>query len=318
MSVMLKMVGTNCNMRCHYCYESSITHNNTINYNQLLSKDDINDFFNSVKYIDYISVIFHGGEPLLAHKSDVVFTIKTVEKLFPKRHEFQFQTNGILINQEWIDIFKLISSKFSVSISLDPIGKKDLRKSNIAGYRNTVYSNIKALIDNKINVAIISVAHRYNINDFIPFVDKLISSGIRFLTINKYRHASLTTDKMFISEKEYNELLEEILNYWIKNKLYKKIQIQPLMSLLSNAPNKLCGYLADSNKCSHFTTLYKEHTYSCEHLIGKVPIIDETCLNCDIYEWCGGGCLADLKDTTFCDARRNFKTFIERIKHENS
>ncbi len=312
---MLKMVGTNCNMQCHYCYE--LHNSNDVNVKSHLSEEKIESFLKSISDMSYISVIFHGGEPLLAAKKAVKRITEMLEEIFPNKYEIHFQSNGTLIDDEWIDIFSNLKCKTIVSISLDPIGEKDLRKSSTFNYRSAVYTSIKKLQKTTLNVGIVSVAHKYNVSYFNEFIEELIQYGIKFLTINKYRDMNITDDA-FITEKEYNNALMSIAKYWISKRLFYKIHIQPLMSLISNGKNKLCLYLADNYKCSNFVTLYSDRIMLCDHLAGDIPKVDIKCKNCDIYEWCGSGCLAEPKDETFCSSRRSLKEFIKVIKNENT
>lgn len=310
------MVGTKCNMNCQYCYES--THDFRYDFDSNLSRTDIFNFFSKIKNLDYISVVFHGGEPLLADKSDVIYTINLVKRLFESRCEFQFQTNGVLINEDWISVFKSINHKLSISISLDPVGNKDMRQLGNKNYRKIIFDNIKKLKDNSINVSIVSVAHKYNCYSscFTDFIANLIKHEIKFLTINKFRYQSINDD-LFISEKKYNKLLMSLSNLWITNNIYKKIQIQPLMSLFSNKPNKICIYLKDINKCSNFITFYKNKVLSCEHIVNDEKKTITNCDRCEIYDWCGAGCLSEEKDSTFCSSRKSFKQYIDGVVNEN-
>lgn len=314
-TLMLKMVGTNCNMQCHYCYE--LHNSNDLNVKSYLSEETIKSFLQSISYMNYISVIFHGGEPLLASKKAVKNVIEILEENFPNKYEIHFQTNGTLIDDEWITIFSNLKCKTIVSISLDPIGEKDLRKSRTFDYRTAVYTSIQKLQKVKVNIGIVSVAHKYNINYFNDFIEELAQYGIKFLTINKYREMN-SNDDAFITEKEYNDALILIAKHWISKRLFYKIQIQPLMSLMSNTKNKLCLYLADNHKCSNFVTLYSDRIMFCDHLSSDIPKLDIKCEECDIYEWCGSGCLVEPKDETFCSSRRSLKEFIRVIKNENT
>lgn len=112
----------------------------------------------------------------------------------------QIQTNGTLLDDEWIEIFEKYVPKLSLSISLDPKGKLDLRGSDKMEYRQVVIDNIKKFINRIENIGIISVAHAYNVDDFIPFILELQELGISSLTINKYQTEDFNSD-YYISEK---------------------------------------------------------------------------------------------------------------------
>ena len=206
-----------------------------------------------------------------------------------------------------------------MSISLDPKGKLDLRGSDKMDYRQVVMDNIKKSINRIENIGIISVAHAYNVDDFIPFILELQELGVSSLTINKYQTEDFNCD-YYISEKEYVDLLKRIFAEWISKRWYPVFNIQPLLSLFSNHPNKICMYLPNENKCSYFKTFYNENDCSdlCDHISNRtLQKVEKKCLACGIYMKCGGGCLAEKKDESFCEARKELFDFIEEVKNGN-
>ncbi|ELV7518886.1 hypothetical protein QMU85_003954, partial [Photobacterium damselae] len=255
-------------------------------------------------------------EPLLTPRKDFEEIIEFININYGYKCEIQIQTNATLINKSWIELFKKIKCKFVISISLDPAGFKNLRGIGYPDYIEKVWCKILLLQQSGIVVTIMSVAHKWNQLSFNEFVQQLVSKGVRYLTINKYESASFDNEN-FISEKEYNSILMSVAEFWIKNELYREIEIQPLMSLFSNKKNRLCQYLSDNDKCGLFITIYPDKKTSCDHLYSKSPVVDVNCKTCDIVSWCGGGCLSAIKDSSFCASRKNLKMFIEKIKNEN-
>ena len=311
-TLILNLVGNACNMNCSYCYEHDTIKYDTINNLNIAEINDVKEFLSS--FIDYhhIHILFHGGEPLLYGKDLIKDILKFIKTNFLNKYTIQIQTNGLLIDDDFINIF--LDYNVQLSISLDPIGDMDLRKANNFEYRKVVISNISKYIKKIDTIGIVSVAHKYNINYFKEFIDELINYKIKFLTINKIRYSTHNTD-YYITEKEYNKMLKDILIYWINNKKYKSIDIQPFISLLTGS--KICIYSSDNNKCKYFKTFYNKeyNTEYCSHIISnKMPNVDKKCLECYIYDWCGGGCLVDQKDETFCESRKDFKLFLDKIK----
>ncbi len=315
-TIMVKMVGTACNMQCDYCYEH-ITEDDHKNI-YWVTGDDVIEYLR--KFVDYkhVFILFHGGEPFLAKYDEVSKCLEFIKKNFKYDYKIQFQTNGTLLNDEWIYLLRQYEPNISLSISLDPSGDKDLRKSQGFEYRRIVNDNIKKYGDSIGNIGIISVAHKYNLKYFEEYIEELIKMGIKSLTINKYR-GTREDSKPFITEQEYVDLLKSVTLKWIRMGWYKKINIQPLNALFSPRQNRLCIYLPDTNKCSYFKTFYAKDEVSeyCDHVMPKkLPKLDSKCLNCDIYEFCGGGCLVEFKDDTFCNARRDLCEFVRRMKNE--
>lgn len=315
-TILLKMVGSRCNMHCKYCYEHISKKDNKNNKVPNLKeiKEYLSDFF---EYKN-IFIVFHGGEPLLANFNDVRETLKFIKQNFKYNYKIQFQTNGILLNENWIELMKQYNPQISLSISLDPVGEKYLRYSNNFFNREKIINNLENSLKYIENIGIISVVHKYNYKYFDAFIEEMMGIGVKNFTINKYQSKNIN-EPGAISELEYIIFLKEIFKKWVHEQWYKKIRIQPLNSLFSKK-NRLCIYLADDKKCSYFKTFYNKNNILdfCDHIIdNKLPTIMEKCKKCDIYNFCGGGCLAEIKDDSFCEARKELFYFIEEIKNEN-
>ena len=155
-TIMLKLVGTACNMKCLYCYE------------HIASQTIINDCknINSIKsylarFINYrhIFIVFHGGEPLLSDIKIVEELLYYIFSIFKYKCNVQIQTNGTLLDEKWIELFSKFKEKVSLSISLDPHGDKELRILPGTDYRKIVLENIIYALNYIPNVGIISVAN---------------------------------------------------------------------------------------------------------------------------------------------------------------
>ena len=312
-TVMIKMVGTNCNMNCQYCYE----HVTDDIHKDFSTSDQVIEYLKEFVNYEHVFIVFHGGEPLLANKSEVRNILDFIKANFGNEYRIQFQTNGTLLDDEWVNMFKQYEPNLSLSISLDPVGKKDLRKMNGLQYREIVEANLKRYCREIEKIGVISVAHKFNYTSFEEFVAFLISIGVKSLTINKYRDNDWA-DESYLTEKEYVKMLQLVFLKWVSNGWYKFINIQPLNSLFSPNGSKICIYLADEKKCSYFKTFYSEYEKSefCDHVVNdELPAVESKCLSCEIYSKCGGGCLVEKKDETFCEARKELFKFVEGVKH---
>lgn len=313
-TIMLKLVGTACNMKCLYCYEH-IASQTIINVCKNINS--IKSYL--ARFINYrhIFIVFHGGEPLLSDIKIVEELLYYIFSIFKYKCNVQIQTNGTLLDEKWIELFSKFKEKVSLSISLDPHGDKELRILPGTDYRKIVLENIIYALNYIPNVGIISVANKFNYEYFETFIKELMLIGVKSLTINKCQGCD--TDYS-LSELEYVELLKRISILWIKNGWYQKINIQPLSSLFSNKKNRLCIYLPDKDKCSQFRTYYGngiEQEY-CDHITNKSELNKfNECQDCNIYYKCGGGCILERRNKSFCDARKDLFRFIERVKYGN-
>lgn len=317
-TVFLKLNGNSCNMHCKYCYSHVSAEDKTEKYRPA-SIDEAEEYLAQFRDYSHVFIVFHGGEPLL---NGVEYTDKIlgfIKKSFKNTVNVQFQTNASLINDKWLELFKKYRQFISVSVSLDPPCTKDMRIYPVGMNYEDIYRNIlkcKAVVE---NVGVVSVIHRHNRASFTDFVDRLVRDGIKSLTINKYRLSEAPQNNdAYISEAEYTDTLIALMRYWLNNKLYRSISIQPVLALLSKSDCKLCIYMANENKCSCFKTFFNKdkHTDFCDHVgMGEAPKLDEKCRGCDIYAKCGGGCLLEYKDESYCEARHRLMEFTEGVKN---
>jgi len=306
-SINLKLVGSLCNLNCKYCYEHEQYGNKNIG---VISVDDIINYINLLrnKY-KYIKIILHGGEPLLYPKNEMNRLLQYYKN--ENNIHITIQTNGLLIDQEWIDIFKNYSNYFLFSISLD---SKD---SLLRDFKtDELFQKFKLIKNNNLKIGIVSVISKENIDttEYKEFIHMLINKfQIDFLTINKIRFNNQIKDS-FINELEYTNFLIDIFNYWIEEKLYNQLKINPFLDLMQNQNS--CIFNSNLQKCSNFITIYPSFNIKgCDHQKGQTNNLSK-CLNCQIFDFCGGGCIYEIQDETFCDARFKLFNYIQQLKNE--
>ncbi|PIU15901.1 hypothetical protein COT20_01055 [bacterium (Candidatus Gribaldobacteria) CG08_land_8_20_14_0_20_39_15] len=139
-----------CNLRCLYCYESKYRKKKKpkLDYNLDTILKRMEEFKNSLP-----QMCLHGGEPLVMPKEDV-------KKIFSKMKELtgksSIQTNGSLIDDEYIKIFK----EYDTSVGLSYDGPDEL-----SGYRpgtKNLDKKIEKLIKEGLKVSLIMVISKAN------------------------------------------------------------------------------------------------------------------------------------------------------------
>ncbi|MEM9917967.1 MAG: radical SAM protein [Bacteroidota bacterium] len=119
-------VASRCNLNCSYCYVYNRGDTTYLKQPKFMPKPVINKtierIYNHVMKhkLDRFHFIFHGGEPLLAKPDFFENFVQEVYYKFRKtkvKTFFSVQTNGLLINDEWCDLFA--RHGFNVGISLD-------------------------------------------------------------------------------------------------------------------------------------------------------------------------------------------------------
>ena len=177
-TIILNLASNLCNMQCLYCYEHNFSKYNKINNLTYAKLDEVKEYLSQFKEYPNILILFHGGEPLLFGKDNLENIFYFIKNNFRNKYRIQVQTNGTLIDNDFIEIF--LKYGVEVSISLDPYGIRDLRKSENFEYRNIVINNMLMASNRLSNIGVVSVAHKYNLNYFKEFIDELIKYNIKY------------------------------------------------------------------------------------------------------------------------------------------
>lgn len=158
-------------MACTYCY---VLEKTTERMSLSLAERIIDELLNHNTPAEPTRLIWHGGEPLLAGLPFYRHICKYIREKYPDHMVEHFiQTNGTLLNDEWIDFF--LEYGFSVGVSLD--GWKELhdacRKTRGGeGTFETVFRNIMHARERGLIVGVLSVITRKslaNIEDLFWF-----------------------------------------------------------------------------------------------------------------------------------------------------
>lgn len=131
LAIILK-VTDQCNLACPYCYYYAGTASDlrkrkfsdlTDRITRLLGALDQSEICQSAGGILFA---LHGGEPLLIRKEAMELLCRGLVDRFGKRARLAVQTNGVLIDEEWIDLF----SRYQVSVSVSIDGPAWLHDAN--------------------------------------------------------------------------------------------------------------------------------------------------------------------------------------------
>ncbi|MFH1235999.1 MAG: radical SAM protein [Parcubacteria group bacterium] len=123
--VLIHPVEFDCNIACGYCYNGS---SRTLRDkpSRLISMETLELLFAGMAKVagGNFTVIWHGGEPLLAGKEFYRSAIEAQRRVVGNRCKVRHcvQTNGTLIDSEWVDLFE----KYDVAPSFSMDGPKDL------------------------------------------------------------------------------------------------------------------------------------------------------------------------------------------------
>lgn len=130
---LIKPASSNCNLRCRYCFYTSIAENREIPSYGIMKEDTLEILVKKgLEYADhYCGFAFQGGEPTLAGLEFFQKFVALQKKYNTKKLKVQnsIQTNGMLIDEEWAKF--LHDNNFLVGLSLD--GTKEVHNLNRVG-----------------------------------------------------------------------------------------------------------------------------------------------------------------------------------------
>jgi len=168
----------NCNLFCLYCYEKRYRQKHktkTADYNLEIILKRMEELKNS-----YPEMCLHGGEPLMMEKQDVRKILLKMKELTGKS---SIQTNGTLIDDDFIKIFKECST--SVGLSYD--GPGELSRYRLYRLKNSnLDQKIEKMVKEGIGIGIIMVISKANaetdqllkkLKEFLLKADKMRISG---------------------------------------------------------------------------------------------------------------------------------------------
>lgn len=133
MDIVLKVV-ERCNLACPYCYY--YFHEFDANDNQALISDSVIEQLPSFieksireTNIRRFNICLHGGEPLLLKKERFRKICETLQRCASDGVfiGFSVQTNGVLIDEEWIDLFSEFNVGVGISIDGTPETHAEMR-----------------------------------------------------------------------------------------------------------------------------------------------------------------------------------------------
>lgn len=331
LNLIVKTAGTLCNLNCKYCFE--------------LPKDAARAFI-SVQTLKNVientattaAVVFHGGEPLIVGVEHFRTLLELIRDYYPQKiTAVRIQTNATLLNQEWIDLlFKEYADlKIEIAVSLDGTEVMNVLRvdSNARPTFARIMSSIQLLAENNIKTGILSVISKPSLQyakEYISFISSI--PNVSFVKINalfNVENNALTADS--ITPSEYAQFIMETANEYINSGLYKRLPIEPLLSILQKLKGKRSRYCNYScRKCFNYICVYPDGVIapcdclslneysipqskavpvneniaeyvksdSCSELRGLIS----KCDGCDILDFCSGGCLSQrlyFKDNEF-------------------
>ena len=173
MQIILKLT-TACNLNCVYCSEGDTDPKTLPPEIFFKLVDEFPEVLEQTESRD-AEFLFHGGEPMLYGRENLKILIDYArENLKDYNVRFLMQTNGTLINEDWIKFFK--EEDISVGVSLDgypELHDKNRRTKADEPTAEKVLQNLKLMQDFGLNAGTLMVlnsAEEIDIDRLFEFI----------------------------------------------------------------------------------------------------------------------------------------------------
>ena len=145
-------VTSRCNLNCAYCYMYNKGDLSYLQQPKVMPLAVVDAAigriraYSSASGTRRVSIILHGGEPLLAGQTFFRrFVEKANSELMPDiQPVFNMQTNGTLLDQSWLDLLRELDIRFGISLD----GPESINDANRVDHRGQgSYARVRRAID---------------------------------------------------------------------------------------------------------------------------------------------------------------------------
>jgi len=330
--IMAKPTGSACNLHCDYCFflkKEKLYPGSSFRMSEEVHEAYIRQLLEAHQ-VPRVTVAWQGGEPTLM---GLDFFRRSVElqRRFAKPGaciENTFQTNGILLNDEWCQFFH--ENNFLIGLSLDgPSELHDFHRKDKGGHGtfDRVLRAARLLQKYNVEFNILCTVNSKNSNHPLDvyrfFRDELRAHYIQFIPIVErdnetgYQEGSKVTDRS-VQPEQFGRFLIGIFDEWVKKDVGS--------TFVLNFDGALAGWLGMAGTVCIFGPtcglgMALEHNgdlYSCDHFVEpdhylgnilKTPMVDlvasekqqrfgqdkkdrlpRACRECEVLHICNGEC----------------------------
>lgn len=342
----VKPVGGHCNLNCSYCYfrqkESGKISQVTMSNETLKSFIDIvcGGQLNNAEFV------WHGGEPMLAgidfYRQVVELEAEWINK--GKKIFNSIQTNGTLIDQQWLSFFA--ENQFVVGISLDgPAEFHNQTRKTIGGSGSfeKVITAVRLLQEAGVLSDVICCVSSANCDYPEVIFDFFIGQGMKRLKFLQVQGRDNQGNLLpySVTGEQYADFLLAIFKQWLKldDPTIEIREIKSVTNLLLGGDFRECMF---AGECYKYFTVYPDGSvYGCDSLpkvealrfgyitdgLDKIESspnfirfreqiehLKKRCRLCEWFDICRGGCLQDWWPDIFNPSTRNlFCRGLKRI-----
>ncbi|MFD5494611.1 radical SAM protein [Streptomyces sp. NPDC127091] len=289
-SVIIKTRGETCDIDCLYCYEKR----KEAPGGARVGAGQIRRLAKLFKGRP-LAVELHGGEPLTAGRGHIAEILRELTDL-PQTVRVTLQTNGVLLDADWLDMFDELCPDLRIGVSLDgdaqgnawrvgydgrPVYPRVAAALNLLAERGRGVGVIAAVTPTVLGRAEQVLDHLANFGSvnaisFVPCFDSTIRRstalpGRRRTASRLLQEAAVTGGSgpaWAIHPDEYAQFVLSATAHWISAGHFSRIKLEPAVSVIRRLRGLGTGFCHFSDlKCDHVFTLYPDGRLgSCDEL----------------------------------------------------
>ena len=342
LSLLIKPVSSACNMACDYCFYRATDGERDRAPCGMMSAETVGVLAEKLRRAAprFLSIAFQGGEPTLAGLDFYRDFVRTVrDSVAPHtRLSFGFQTNGLLLDDDFAAFFK--ENGFLVGLSID--GDRatfDRCRRGLNG--ESVFDRVMGAADllrrHGVDFNVLSVVTDESASEIAENYAFFKRNGLRYLQFVPLIDEGEGGAKL--SPERYAQFLKTLFDLWYDD--FQKgtyVSVRAFDNYLSMLFGCMPENCAMSGVCGRYFTVesggelypcdfYCKRAYLLGNLRDDAPFADtprhaefvdeslrirETCGSCRWYALCRGGCrrdrVDDLRRNRYCEA---YKAFFE-------
>lgn len=283
MTLELKPLGNSCNLGCVYCYQEPMRLAGNVRASKTYDLDLMLSIADDSGQAARDGYTLFGGEALLLPKKDLEYILK---RSFEKYGKSSIQTNGSLVDDEHIEMFK----KYNTSIGVSIDGPADLnglriplsKKETVEEVTKRTMENLLKLKRENIGVGVIITLHKLNATkEQLPrlknFIEWLASIGIKGGNIHMLEVDSVKAKPFMLTEEENTEAFLELAKFFEDRPELRWIPFTEIKSMLQDYDRSRVSCVWDS--CDPLNT---QSVYGIE---GNGQLSNCGMVNKDGIEW---------------------------------
>jgi uncharacterized protein len=355
LAMLIKPVSGKCNMNCQYCFYQDVIKHRAIEDYGYMSLDTVKQIveksFESARR--HVSFMFQGGEPTLRGLDFYESFIACVKRYNHNGTEVSYalQTNGVLIDQQWVEFFK--ANHFLVGLSLDgPKPIHDINRRDCGGNDTFVKVEKAAQLLNKQRVefnilCVVTKNVAKHAGKVYGYFKKSNFLNMQFIPCLDELEQPLAIKQYSLLPQEYGQFLCELFDLWYRDFISG---IPVSIRMFDNIVQMLLGYPPEScdmnGRCSVNAVIEADGSlYPCDfyvldkwclgniehtniealkdHPVGKQFVQESLqkptqCMSCQYISICRTGCRRHKQvgnENYFCTAYKRFYGYtLERFK----